>query len=137
MSTYIGDKLITLLEDVIEPVSRTQSTPVGTLRRRRSAGLSLAQGRSVERVATVATSLFVIGNPAQGPKERQLARAPTLATGDFPQLSREVTIGRNSIFHNLSSEDREELGGIEYKSLKLLLKIIVGKSSSDQERRQR
>ncbi|KAM0555796.1 hypothetical protein ACHAPJ_006193 [Fusarium lateritium] len=113
-------------EDVIEPVSRTQSTPVGTLRRRRSAGLSLAQVRSVERVATVATSLFVIGNPAQGPKERQLARAPTLATGDFPQLSREVTIGRNSIFHNLSSEDREELGGIEYKSLKLLLKIIVG-----------
>ncbi|KAF4968774.1 hypothetical protein FSARC_3903 [Fusarium sarcochroum] len=120
------DELITLLEDIIEPVSRTQSTPVGSLRRRRSAGLSLAQVRSVERVATVATSLFVIGNTAQGPKERQLARAPTLAAGDFPQLSREVTVGRNSIFHNLSSDDREELGGIEYKSLKLLLKIIVG-----------
>ncbi|KAK2126155.1 cation transport protein-domain-containing protein [Fusarium oxysporum II5] len=113
-------------EDVIEPISRTQSTPVGTLRRRRSAGLSLAQVRSVERVATVASSLFVIGNPAQAPKERPLARAPTLAVGDFPRLSREVTIGRNSIFHNLSSKDREELGGIEYKSLKLLLKIIIG-----------
>ncbi|RKL24485.1 hypothetical protein BFJ68_g488 [Fusarium oxysporum] len=112
-------------EDVIEPISRTQSTPVGTLRRRRSAGLSLAQVRSVERVATVASSLFVIGNPAQAPKERPLARAPTLAVGDFPRLSREVTIGRNSIFHNLSSKDREELGGIEYKSLKLLLKIII------------
>ncbi|RKL45862.1 hypothetical protein BFJ72_g3409 [Fusarium proliferatum] len=116
-------------EDVIEPISRTQSTPVGTLRRRRSAGLSLAQVRSVERVATVASSLFVIGNPAQAPKERPLARAPTLAVGDFPRLSREVTIGRNSIFHNLSSKDREELGGIEYKSLKLLLKIIIGNSS--------
>ncbi|ENH75025.1 Low-affinity potassium transport protein [Fusarium oxysporum f. sp. cubense race 1] len=113
-------------QDVIEPISRTQSTPVGTLRRRRSAGLSLAQVRSVERVATVASSLFVIGNPAQAPKERPLARAPTLAVGDFPRLSREVTIGRNSIFHNLSSKDREELGGIEYKSLKLLLKIIIG-----------
>ncbi|KAF4996166.1 hypothetical protein FGRMN_4658 [Fusarium graminum] len=113
-------------DDIIEPVSRTQSTPIGTLRRRRSAGLSLAQVRSVERVATVASSLFVIGNTAQGPKERPLTRAPTLAVGDFPRLSREVTIGRNSIFHNLSSQDREELGGIEYKSLKLLLKIIVG-----------
>ncbi|KAF4435729.1 putative potassium transporter TRK-1 [Fusarium austroafricanum] len=111
-------------EDVIEPLSRTQSTPIGTLRRRRS-GLSLAPVRSVEHVATVASSLFVIGSN-QGPKERSLTRAPTLAAGDFPQLSREVTIGRNSIFHNLSSKDREELGGIEYKSLKLLLKIIIG-----------
>ncbi|EWG51153.1 hypothetical protein FVEG_16760 [Fusarium verticillioides 7600] len=113
-------------EDVIEPISRTQSTPIGILRRRRSAGLSLAKVRSVERVANVASSLFVIGNPTQAPKERPLARAPTLAVGDFPRLSREVTIGRNSIFHNLSSKDREELGGIEYKSLKLLLKIIIG-----------
>ncbi|KAF4343902.1 potassium transporter TRK-1 [Fusarium beomiforme] len=112
-------------EDVIEPISRTQSTPISTLRRRRS-GLSLNQVRTIERVATVASTLFVIGNPAQGPKERPLARAPTLAVGDFPRLSREVTIGRNSLFHNLSSRDREELGGIEYKSLKLLLKIIVG-----------
>lgn len=51
-----------------------------------------------------------------------------MAAGDFPQLSREVTVGRNSMFHNLSSQDREELGGIEYRSLKLLLKIILGKS---------
>ncbi|RGP61477.1 putative potassium transporter trk-1 [Fusarium sporotrichioides] len=113
-------------DDIIEPISRTYSNSIRTLRRRRSAGLNLSQVRSVERVATVASSLFVIGNTAQGPKERPLARAPTLAVGDFPNLSREVTIGRNSIFHNLTSEDRDELGGIEYKSLKLLLKIIVG-----------
>ncbi|CAF3655608.1 unnamed protein product [Fusarium graminearum] len=112
-------------DDTIEPISRTYSNSIRTLRHRRS-GLNLSQVRSVERVATVASSLFVIGNTAQGPKERPLARAPTLAVGDFPNLSREVTIGRNSIFHNLTSEDREELGGIEYKSLKLLLKIIVG-----------
>lgn len=114
-------------DDTIEPISRTYSNSIRTLRHRRS-GLKLSQVRSVERVATVASSLFVIGNTAQGPKERPLARAPTLAVGDFPNLSREVTIGRNSIFHNLTSEDREELGGIEYKSLKLLLKIIVGES---------
>ncbi|KAF7586671.1 low affinity potassium transporter [Aspergillus hancockii] len=34
--------------------------------------------------------------------------------------------GRNSQFHNLSAKDREILGGIEYRSLKLLLKIVVG-----------
>ncbi|RBR25460.1 uncharacterized protein FIESC28_01698 [Fusarium coffeatum] len=113
-------------DDFIEPVPRSFSNPIGTLRRRRSAGLNLAQVRSVERVATVASSLFVIGNTAQGPRERPLARAPTLAVGDFPRLSREVTIGRNSTFRHLSSEDRDELGGIEYKSLKLLLKIIIG-----------
>ncbi|CAI7627704.1 unnamed protein product [Penicillium crustosum] len=35
-------------------------------------------------------------------------------------------MGRNSQFHNLSAKDRETLGGIEYRSLKLLLKIVVG-----------
>ncbi|CRL31292.1 Cation transporter [Penicillium camemberti] len=33
---------------------------------------------------------------------------------------------RNSQFHNLSAKDPETLGGIEYRSLKLLLKIVVG-----------
>lgn len=44
-----------------------------------------------------------------------------------PWLSRQVTIGRNSNFHGLSAQDREELGGIEYRSLKILLKILIGK----------
>ncbi|KAF4979592.1 hypothetical protein FZEAL_4221 [Fusarium zealandicum] len=113
----------------IQQVSRTFSAPVTGLRRRRSDGLRVAEVRSMERVATVATvasSMFVIGSTGEARKERPLARAPTLASGNFPQLSREVTIGRNSIFHNLSSKDREELGGIEYRSLKLLLKIVLG-----------
>ncbi|KAJ5102350.1 hypothetical protein NUU61_004572 [Penicillium alfredii] len=45
---------------------------------------------------------------------------------DLPKISTLVTIGRNSQFHNLSTEDRERLGGIEYRSLKLLLKIVTG-----------
>jgi hypothetical protein len=44
-----------------------------------------------------------------------------------PWLSNQVTIGRNSSFHGLSGQDREELGGIEYRSLKILLKILIGK----------
>jgi hypothetical protein len=45
-----------------------------------------------------------------------------------PWLSRQVTIGRNSNFYGLSARDREELGGIEYRSLKILLRILIGES---------
>jgi hypothetical protein len=46
----------------------------------------------------------------------------------LPWLSRQVTVGRNSNFYGLSAKDREELGGIEYRSLKVLLKILIGRS---------
>lgn len=39
------------------------------------------------------------------------------------KLSRYATLGRNSNFRNLTRDDREKLGGIEYRSLRLLLKI--------------
>ncbi|EXK77899.1 hypothetical protein FOQG_17412 [Fusarium oxysporum f. sp. raphani 54005] len=110
---------------IIEQVARVNSTPVPGLRRRLTSGSRLAEARSMERVVTVASSMFVIGSTREPQKERSLTRTPTIAAGDFPQLSREVTIGRNSLFHNLSSKDREELGGIEYQSLKLLLKIVL------------
>jgi hypothetical protein len=48
----------------------------------------------------------------------------------MPQLSSQVTIGRNSQFQNLTKEDRELLGGMEYRALKLLLKIVVGMETS-------
>lgn len=44
---------------------------------------------------------------------------------EIPFLSKQATIGRNSNFTNLTAQDREELGGIEYRSLKLLLKIVL------------
>lgn len=43
----------------------------------------------------------------------------------MPKLSAQVTIGRNSHFHNMSADDREILGGVEYVALKLLLKLII------------
>ncbi|GAB1320687.1 low affinity potassium transporter [Madurella fahalii] len=43
-----------------------------------------------------------------------------------PYLSWEPTIGRNSAFPDLSEEQREELGGIEYRSLKTLALILAG-----------
>lgn len=43
-----------------------------------------------------------------------------------PYFSWQATIGRNSAFVNLTASQREELGGIEYRALKLLAKILIG-----------
>ena len=43
----------------------------------------------------------------------------------MPYLSWTPTVGRNSAFADLTEEQREELGGIEYRALKLLLIILV------------
>ena len=42
-----------------------------------------------------------------------------------PYLSWQPTIGRNSAFVDLTEEQREELGGIEYRSLKTLALVLV------------
>lgn len=46
-----------------------------------------------------------------------------------PYLSWQPTIGRNSTFADLTEEQREELGGIEYRSLKTLVIVLVCKSA--------
>jgi potassium uptake Trk family protein len=51
-----------------------------------------------------------------------LSREKDLGT---PYLSWEPTLGRNSQFPDLTEEQREELGGIEYRSLKTLALILV------------
>ena len=71
--------------------------------------------------------MFIIG------ADQKKARRPSTSSkqppklNDMPFLSRQATVGRNSNFYNLTSKDREELGGIEYRALKLLLKIVTGK----------
>jgi hypothetical protein len=39
-------------------------------------------------------------------------------------------VGRNSNFYKLTDADRERLGGIEYRALRLLLKIVSGTTST-------
>lgn len=57
---------------------------------------------------------------------RSLQRSNTARTMEpAPYLSWEPTIGRNSFFVGLSEEQREELGGIEYRALKTLALILV------------
>ena len=43
----------------------------------------------------------------------------------MPYLSWQPTVGRNSAFIDLTQEQREELGGIEYRSLKTLAIVLV------------
>ncbi|KFX89890.1 hypothetical protein V490_06763 [Pseudogymnoascus sp. VKM F-3557] len=45
--------------------------------------------------------------------------------GLMPYISFQPTIGRNSAFIDLSDAQREELGGIEYRSLKTLALVLV------------
>lgn len=78
--------------------------------------------RSIEKVAS---SVLVLGHSKsvdREPRRSDLSARPR--TADLPYLSRQVTVGRNSQFFHLTEQDREQLGGIEYRSLKLLLKIV-------------
>ncbi|RAH54761.1 cation transporter [Aspergillus piperis CBS 112811] len=87
-------------------------------------GRSATSGLPFERVAS---SLFVIGKQPSRAREPSLRPAISLSKdANLPDLSVQATLGRNSQFHNLTAADRERLGGIEYRSLKLLLKIVIG-----------
>ncbi|KAH7012385.1 hypothetical protein B0J12DRAFT_790870 [Macrophomina phaseolina] len=70
----------------------------------------MASAMSIERVAS---SGFVLGaDPATQSSTRPRSSASDpLSSNAAPYLSRQVTIGRNSQFHNLSAEGREKLGG--------------------------
>ncbi|KAG9232849.1 putative cation transporter [Amylocarpus encephaloides] len=83
---------------------------------------SIGRATSIDRVAS---SLFVMGPTPTSREENPRPRVePQLAR--MPTLSSQATVGRNSQFSNLTMEDREQLGGLEYRSLRLLLKIVVG-----------
>jgi hypothetical protein len=74
----------------------------------------------------VITSVFVLGNsPGYNGKAHVTAQNNNKQLY-LPKIFSRATVGRNSQFHNLSVEDREQLGGIEYRSLRLLLKIVTG-----------
>lgn len=84
--------------------------------------------RTLERVAS---SLFVVGKPPSQTRHHKQQPAIALSKDlDLPYLSAQATVGRNSRFHNLTAKDREKLGGIEYRSLKLLIKVLISMCTS-------
>ncbi|THH13668.1 hypothetical protein EW146_g6584 [Bondarzewia mesenterica] len=51
---------------------------------------------------------------------------PSAVTKVVPYISFSAIVGRNSVFHALTNEQLEELGGVEYRALTALLWIVAG-----------
>lgn len=94
-------------DDRIEPVQR---------------GPVLQAARSIEKAVS---SAFVLGDTQRRDRSRSMSRQRSLHA-EMPRISRSATVGRNSSFHNLTEADRELLGGIEYRALKMLLYFVFG-----------
>jgi Cation transport protein len=77
--------------------------------------------------------MLSIGSAAEGLRSRARSSTrnskPPKEVETVPYLSYSPTIGRNSAFANLTQEQRDELGGIEYRALKTLAVILVCKFS--------
>lgn len=116
------------VEEAVVVAPKPNEPKTGIVRRRTwgADGPALSKAISIERVATTVGTVFVLGKTRTG-VARQPSAPPRPTTG-LPMLSKQVTIGRNSQFLNLTSSDRERLGGIEYRALKVLLKIVICKS---------
>lgn len=80
-------------------------------RRTRSGGVNISDRKST--IGRTFTSLTT-------------ARSREKMEDPMPYLSWQPTLGRNSAFVNLTAEQREELGGVEYRALKTLAKILIG-----------
>lgn len=66
----------------------------------------------------------------RGRSESPMSRLSKLNEPEYkPYLSYAPTIGRNSAFVDLSDDQRDELGGVEYRSLKVLAKVLIGECS--------
>lgn len=103
--------------------SKMKGGPEKGLQRRKSTRSMNSRTHTLERIVT---SVFVLGNPPTHNHGIQRVEQSAIKELSLPNISSFATIGRNSQFHNLTAEDRERLGGIEYRSLKVLLKIVIG-----------
>lgn len=86
--------------------------------------------RSLSRSRTLDSEADDPDDPNSGKKRRRMSKMFRSLTQskdeeNLPYLSWQPTIGRNSAFIDLTEEQRDELGGIEYRSLKKLAIILV------------
>ncbi|SPO03187.1 related to potassium transporter TRK-1 [Cephalotrichum gorgonifer] len=102
--------------DSIRPVSRTDGW-------RKRSNISLPPLSLAKSIENAASSFLAPGGISIDREPSRASDTPALASPRLRGLSKGVLVGRNSRLHNLTDEDRERLGGIEYRSLKILLKI--------------
>lgn len=80
---------------------------------------SLEKKITIPRTETLVSNLNAgAGGSVGGPAPRAV-----------PYLRFDTVVGRNSVFHDLTQEKLEELGGVEYRALSLLM-WLVGTVSS-------
>lgn len=82
------------------------------------------------RATTALSTAFSVGTAKTHHKSMNPFPSRPVKEIDMPYLSYTPTMGRNSQFVDLNDEQRDELGGIEYRSLKLLNKILWGRFST-------
>lgn len=105
--------------------SHLPSPTLDNKRWRNDSALQLGRTQSTFTLDRVASSGFVIGTRERNKRQMSNRDHPTQQQR-ISTLSKAATEGRNSMFHNLSAEDRDILGGIEHRALKLVLKATVG-----------
>lgn len=122
----------------------SQSRPGGSLKRRFSLATAFRRSKTMDEAVSKKEKEeeeFRRSNTEQLPRKKSNFRRtktfdslfrrdsqdqrvePTMSTN---YLSWEPTVGRNSAFIGLTEEQKEELGGVEYRSLKLLAKVLIG-----------
>ncbi|KAG9009870.1 low affinity potassium transporter [Tulasnella sp. JGI-2019a] len=67
-------------------------------------------------------TLLSMSGPSRGVSDEY--GVPITRTKTVPYLSFDTRVGRNSEFHDLTQERLEELGGVEYRALSMLLWIL-------------
>ena len=110
------------IDESDRPVARTDTGNLGKLSSRKTG--------NTEPIKAAPTD--DIGAPSARLRSRTGTFTSLRPTGSkekdpMPYLSWQPTLGRNSAFVDLTEEQREELGGIEYRSLKTLAIVLVCK----------
>ncbi|KAF8425485.1 cation transport protein-domain-containing protein [Tirmania nivea] len=128
------------VEDIEEddPNTLRRSQTTGQVSVNEDPGPSHSQGRMRRRMGSITeriiprsqtleafSSSFSRGR-STSPMSKLSRRTSRPDPVHMPYLSYTPTVGRNSAFVDLTEEQKDELGGLEYRALKLLAKILVG-----------
>lgn len=81
-----------------------------------------------ERAKTIKQTMTMPRTNTIGRKGTIVPDLETEPEKEVPYISFAAVVGRNSRFEGLTEEQMEELGGIEYRALRILLWIVIGVS---------
>jgi Cation transport protein len=106
--------------NTIENARPTHSRQDSHNRHRRTGSLAFPRAATYERVLSNA---FGRRRRDESPNSRMSRRSSMT----LPYFTFTPTVGRNSLFFDLTEDQRDELGGVEYRAVKTLLWVLLGK----------